>query len=441
VVDRELSNYIIRSLTLARDEAQVRAELEKAGWNVGEISAAYLEARRLLDASAAVTPPVKRQPTGVPQVEMARITAGRVFLFIGVLVIISAAAFFLTINWADWTPVMRFLSLLTPMLLCAIVGIYLWGHREKPVAVFFLITAGLLLPFVLFALSTEVIRDYFFDTLHQTAAFPWGVALLASTVVFMLCRRIFGFPAWSLLAGTAAILGTGAIATMFVISPARDESVVNAYMWGVLLSSAVVAAIAIAREKAGIFSDARLLYLPPALALKVALLVLASTGAYTSWLLANNIPGHRFENEWLTASTSLFISGALSLAIAWGAGKLLERGLQYVWPYRVTFGAFATFLILIGGLVMATGNHDNWWYSLVWLALILGFIFTGQRMQVRSFLYVGTLFMVVFVFTIGFEYFEDQAGWPLVLFASGLISLALGFLAERMSRSWKKNIG
>ena len=48
------------------------------------------------------------------------------------------------------------------------------------------------------------------------------------------------------------------------------------------------------------------------------------------------------------------------------------------------------------------------------------------------------LFLVIFVFQFGFEHFKDQIGWPLVLFGAGLVSLALGIIAERMSRAWRK---
>ena len=42
---------------------------------------------------------------------------------------------------------------------------------------------------------------------------------------------------------------------------------------------------------------------------------------------------------------------------------------------------------------------------------------------------------MIYIFTIGWEYFEDDVGWPLTLFISGLISMFIGYGIERLKKN------
>jgi hypothetical protein len=434
VVDRELSRYVIKSIALARDEAQVRAELASAGWSEREITETYAEARSLLAPTGMTgSPPLKRQTPGLPLVDVSRITFGRIFLFIGVLIIVCAAAFFVTINWLQWSPVKRFLALLVPMLFCALCGGILLRAREKATATYFLFAAGLLMPFVLFAVSSEVLKfDFIFAYREHSSQFPWGVALLVSTIGYMLCRKSLGHLGWTFLAGVSTILGIGAICSVIFTTSNDEEIVARAFFWGALIASGVVASIALRLEKLGAQAEAKLLYVPPVLGMTIPLLALGLMGAYIRPFLGDT---HSWHHDWLVFGGSVLISGIIALALAAGAVSLYRQGYVELSPYRGIFGAFGCILALSGGMIIGTAESEMY-REFIWLALIAASIYFGQRMQVRSFLYVGTLFLVIFVFQFGFEYFENEIGWPLVLFGAGLISLALGVIAERLSRGW-----
>jgi len=435
VVDSELSRYVIRSLILSRNEALVRAELKEVGWDESEIDEALSDARGLIDPVGQVgAPPARRQAYGLPLLDVSRITLGRVLLFIGVLIIVCAAVFFVAINWLQWSPVERFLALLGPMLFCALCGGVLMRIEERVTATYFLFAAGLLMPFVLFAASSEVLKyKFLFPYGEHSSQFPWGVALLLSTGAYVLCRRYLGHPGWTFLAGLSAILGIGALSSAAFAASSEEETVVRAFMWGALIASGAVAGVAARLEKAGGKAEARLLYVPPAFGLAVSLLVLGMMGAFVRPFL-NEMPTWHDD---LLFGGSILIAGIVSLALAAGASALMPRGYIELSPYRSIFGAFGCILSLFGGMVIGTSDSVMS-REFIWLGLILAFIYLGQRMRVRSFLFVGTLFLVIFVFQFGFEHFKDQIGWPLVLFGAGLVSLALGIIAERMSRAWRK---
>jgi hypothetical protein len=57
-------------------------------------------------------------------------------------------------------------------------------------------------------------------------------------------------------------------------------------------------------------------------------------------------------------------------------------------------------------------------------------------LQQRVWLVIGGLSLLAYVFTIGFEYFNDQLGWPLVLLVCGAVSMTVGWLLERLRRQY-----
>ena len=66
----------------------------------------------------------------------------------------------------------------------------------------------------------------------------------------------------------------------------------------------------------------------------------------------------------------------------------------------------------------------------------LGFIFGSIPKLTRQFLLIGTLFLVVYIFMIGGEYFQNEVGWPITLFVAGLISMGIGVAMERVRRKY-----
>ena len=66
----------------------------------------------------------------------------------------------------------------------------------------------------------------------------------------------------------------------------------------------------------------------------------------------------------------------------------------------------------------------------------LGFIFGSIVNKSRQFLYLGTLFLIIYIFDIGAEYFESNVGWPITLFVAGLASMGIGFGIEKLRRKY-----
>ena len=68
----------------------------------------------------------------------------------------------------------------------------------------------------------------------------------------------------------------------------------------------------------------------------------------------------------------------------------------------------------------------------------LVFIFSSVLRQSKIFLYEGTFFLVIYIFSIGYEYFQNQIGWPLTLLVAGLLSMFTGLMIEKLRKRYFK---
>jgi hypothetical protein len=83
-------------------------------------------------------------------------------------------------------------------------------------------------------------------------------------------------------------------------------------------------------------------------------------------------------------------------------------------------------------------QHFIW--DLVLLLISVGLITYGARARVRGPGYVGTAGLLIFVFSVGYQFTARRspnsvAGWPLALLLIGAGALVLGFVVSRSARS------
>lgn len=93
---------------------------------------------------------------------------------------------------------------------------------------------------------------------------------------------------------------------------------------------------------------------------------------------------------------------------------------------------------ILGGLFGLGLDGKKFVYETMLLLGSLGFIFFSIPIKSRTFLYVGTWFLIVYIFGIGGEYFQNQVGWSITLFIAGLLSMSIGFGMEKLRKQYFK---
>jgi|GEM_PF-1839509 len=428
MADQELFEFIIQSLARSLPKEEIRGALKGKGWSSEEVDEAIARAAQLLDPlSVQPQAPAKRaSPAATPAVDLSRVTAARIFLFLGAVVIVSAAVFFISINWEEWSGLERFGSIFTPMLVCAVAGLALWFMSQRAVAVYFLLTAGLLVPFVMYMAvwGPSAGKPEYYT--QQPVLLHWGLSLGVATVVYLLCRRFLPHPSWSLLAGLGFVLCVAfSIAGLLKVEP---EISVHRFA---LAASAIVLLVGLYAERGRRAADAMLLYLVAWVGMVFSLLALGFSGGM---LPMGIVEEYAYDGYGANIhGISMVLAAAVGLGLAYLTRVLSDMGYTGLSIYRGILGFFGCGMLLFGAFL--TGVDDELpAYETAFLLLSLAAIFISQRMRVRSFLYLGTLFVIIYVFSTGFEYFEDQMGWPIILFCAGLVSMVIGFAVDRWSR-------
>lgn len=144
---------------------------------------------------------------------------------------------------------------------------------------------------------------------------------------------------------------------------------------------------------------------------------------------------------WVFFSVTSFLVGS-NPHFGWefSAYRVLCTGLVYVLlgysfaqtPQRALTGAlygFGAFLFL--GAALALGDwepNQNWFWELVFPGLVFGVMFLSVYLRSKAFLTFGSIYLMVYILKITWEYFADSLGWPLALVFTGLGLIAIGYL-------------
>ncbi|HAO64368.1 TPA: hypothetical protein DCQ44_00095 [Candidatus Taylorbacteria bacterium] len=95
------------------------------------------------------------------------------------------------------------------------------------------------------------------------------------------------------------------------------------------------------------------------------------------------------------------------------------------WLYRLGLVA-----ILISGLVIGG----------IWDVLYIGLVFAVIMLSVyvknRTFLWLGGIFLMVYIIKITSQYFSEGLGWPFALVLAGIMLIAVGFFTSYIARKY-----
>jgi hypothetical protein len=105
---------------------------------------------------------------------------------------------------------------------------------------------------------------------------------------------------------------------------------------------------------------------------------------------------------------SNLIVGTIYLLIAFIAEKLKNWNLETAPKYKNWFNFVGCLWVLGSIFTLGVGGHKPIYETLL-LIMSLSFIFGSISNKTLTFLYLGTMFLIVYIFSIGGEYFQNNA--------------------------------
>jgi uncharacterized membrane protein len=146
---------------------------------------------------------------------------------------------------------------------------------------------------------------------------------------------------------------------------------------------------------------------------------------------------------WLASDTALFreddflsyrflITGLTYVLLGYAlVGKPEKALVRYLYVFGLLF--FLGAALALGGYFP---DHSIFW-ELVFPGLALGAIFLSLPLRSRTFLLLGSFFLIIYILKITAEYFADSFGWPLALVLAGFAMIGVGTLFVRLNRKYK----
>ncbi len=412
-------------------------------------------------------------------IEIKNLTASKVLLFLGGLITVIAGIIYITLNWKEWNSIYRILAIFLPMLISYSTGVYLWFYSKyQKQSLAFLCTGSLLFPFFLMILFKEL---HIFD---QAKTNELGLTIsVLSFIQFLVLNLLFKSQLWPFLYGvsgifvhsflyaifkwdflgkytqfwTASLLGLAYLILGTYLNEDKSEQEYGKYLsiLGALTSVASILLLIFTHKIDDIAtwymivpivfyffigcyfeaeskkSSAQIFYFLGCFTVFITSIKLAIGGQIMHLLGLSKI--HDPVN--FQTGFSVVIVGILYLVLAAIFRKMKSFRLELLLNYSAFFDFFAVFFIL-GGIFNLGLSGKYFVYETLLLVSSLGFIFWSIPKKSISYLYIGTLFLVIYIFDIGGEYFQNSVGWPITLFISGLVAMGIGILMEKLRRDY-----
>lgn len=481
MVNKQILDYVQKSLEGGYSVEQISTALTGQGWNPTEINEALLKAQEIIQqkSAAPVAPPAPSKKSEW-NIEVKSLSASQILLYLGGLIVVLAGVTYICINWSQWGSAARIFAILLPMLICYGAGapMFLSGEHKKQ-GILFLVVGSLLFPFFLIILFKElqIFAQPFNDNFNLTV-------FILSFILYLCSSFIFRFPVWSFL-----YQGTGLFVYYFFLKLIGVESFFEkaTMSWLFLIPGTAYLFLSLFYDKNEQKDEGHYSYVIGALVLVLSFVRLFgetffNNKEHLSYLLlifgvAYFLLGIFYEKSNLkkycqapyfigagivffsllrlaidgtllkdfTGSTAYYdrdiigwsnvIVGVIYLLIGWGIEKLKFLQLEVAPKFKELFN-FVGPLLTLGAIFYLGLEGKKPVYETMLLLSSLGFIFGSIPRLSRQYLYIGTLFLIIYIFDIGGEYFQNDVGWPIVLFVAGLISMGIGVAIERVRRRY-----
>ncbi|MBI5365641.1 MAG: hypothetical protein HZA54_01280 [Planctomycetes bacterium] len=426
MLEPELESYVAECLRRGRTRAEVRADLiglvDRLLGGEPSPTAAPTAPPQWGSESAAATPahdPAAASPArlglGLGFSFRDQMSPAHMLLFVGGLVIVLSGVIFAMMNWHEWGAVGRIVTFLGPLLLVQAAGMVVHAApttRRFAMAVF--TPAAALVPLSIAITLVEL-------KILDTAEPRFYVALFVPTFAwYMLSTFIFPHPIWWLLDAVAGLLAYLALlASAGLLGSVAEPG----YAWALIPAAALVFGAGLRWTLHEQVAAGRMVGGVGLGGLLVALFRLGVAG--------DLVGGFGGTAWWKGVCWSNGVLGVLLVAAEWGMGRFEELRLfrshgRWLRDLGVIWVLGALFSLGLGG--------EEPLYEFLFLAASLGCMFGSVPARSTMLLRLGTLALVVSVFSVAGEYFEGTIGWPATLFAAGGVSMGVGIAMGRLQK-------
>jgi len=481
MVNKQILDYVQKSLEGGYSVEQISTALNGQGWNPTEINEALLKAQEIIQqkSAAPVAPPAPPKKSEW-NIEPKSLSASQILLYLGGLIVVLAGIIYIGINWSQWGSAARIFAILLPMLICYGAGapMFFSGEHKKQ-GIVFLVVGSLLFPFFLSVMFKEL--EMFAKPFNDN--FNLIVSLL-SFVLYLTSSFIFRFPIWAFL-----YQGVGLFVYYFFLKLIGIESVFEklTMAWLFLIPGTAYLFLSLFYDKNEQKDEGHYSHAIGALVLVLSFVRLfgetfAQNKEHLAWLLfffgvAYFFLGIFYEKTnfkkycqapYLIGAGIVFFSllrlaidgtllkdftdstavhdqdiigwsnvivGVIFLVFAYVVEKLKNLQLEEAPKYKEFFNLVGPFWVL-GAIFYLGLDGKKLVYETLLLLFSLGFIFGSISKLARQYLLIGTLFLIIYIFSIGGEYFQNEVGWPITLFVVGLASMGISIVMEKIRRKY-----
>lgn len=396
-------------------------------------------------------------------------------LFIGALIVVIAGITYASIYWSQWNSFGRILAILLPMGITYVVGQILYtGQKHKNEGAVFLMVSAVLFPLFLLVVFQEYL-------IFESQPDIEGLIFFGICFLYYLCFSLqFKYPGWTFLYQTMALF-VYFFGLRLIFSDQNLMQTTMAWLWFILGLGYLYGSLLY--DKTSENFESKGMYLLAALVLFGSQMILLGESYKELYLaffllvigLLFFIAGLNFERISLKIFSSLhyFLGASVTTIVLirlasdgtlLGAGQLIQDGkyemiglshlvvsVSYLligWflmglkkyglveasKYGQFFSTIAPLWIMFSIMFLGLGGHQPIYETLL-LITSLVFIFGSIQIKSRNYLYIGTMFLIFYIFSMGGEYFQNQAGWPITLFIAGLVSMGIGVAMEKVRKT------
>ncbi len=403
--------------------------LIEKGWDSAEINEAFRKVQEIMKEKQTlkVMPPAPSKKFDW-SINFNSLSISQIFLYLGGLIVIVAGIIYIGINWEQWGPFSRILAIFIPMIICFGVGIkMIFDSDSQKQSEVFLAVGLLILPLFLSVMfqELEIFKEPFDDS------FFFSVSLVAF-LSYISLKLLFSLSIFNYFNQVA-----GLFVYYFFFKFIGVSSIIEAHpslmAWLLFFLGIMYFSLGIYFELNDLKNYCRLSYFLGALLLFFSLGRLGSEGDLINDALFGSTRHSEYGQEIIGWSN--FFVGIFYLIIAHVIEKLKDYHFDEMSKYKDFFYIVGPFWVLAAIFFLGLGGKKPIYETLL-LFSSLGLIF-GSILRLRKpYLILGTLFLVVYIFSIGGEYFKNKVGWPITLFFAGLISMGISVLMERIKKEY-----
>lgn len=490
-------SYILKARERDHSDKEIRKNLTAAGWPEDSIRDGMTEALTIqteLDAQALPVP----SPTGNlrslldTELNAKNFSASKVLLYLGALIVILAGLTYVSINWTQWTPASRIAAIFVPMALSYILGIIVWKKPQLQIqSRAFVLIGGLLFPLFIavtfrqlhlfaspesdnffFTLCGATVVVYLLSSIITKMAIWAPLLQLATLSLFIYFLRLLGFTDtendpvlyWLLFAfgavsffsailherqsqhlhgrytaGTSFFVMALSLAMIFILGKSITAMLL-------LLFVGVMSIFVGGMLDRGRYKDYSLIPYLIGFCLLVGTLCMLPDAIVRRQ--SHPVPGKTMKTDRAGYTYRSYLTDdeyreVYKLQI--GSGVLFALIAYFMKSKQATFPKFAVFVqllrfispIVVLGLILLLGLGAHHVVEEVLLLVVsLIFIFASIPGKVQQYLLIGTIFLIISIFSTGGEYFQNEVGWPITLFVAGLLSMGISIGMEKIRRSY-----